>query len=327
MLEPELEIALQAVRQASLLCQGVQSALVTADTVSKRDRSPVTVADFGAQAVVLQALADAFPEDCVVAEEDSDALRTDSGEVLLHTVTRHVQAILPELSQDQMLAVIDRGSHGGGATGRYWVLDPIDGTKGFIRGEQYAVALGLIEDGRVLLGVLGCPNLPTDQLHGRGEQGLLMYAVEGQGAWQVSMHGERAESIRVSGLKDSRKAAFCESVESGHSAHDVSAQVATALGIERASVRLDSQCKYAVVGRGEADIYLRLPTRADYQEKIWDHAAGMRVVTEAGGRVTDIDGKPLDFSRGRTLRDNRGVVASNGLLHDAVIEAIQAAWR
>ena len=72
-----------------------------------------------------------------------------------------------------------------------------------------------------------------------------------------------------------------------------------------------------------ADVYLRLPTRADYREKIWDHAAGALIVTEAGGRVTDVDGRPLDFTRGSSLLDNRGVLATNGLLHDRVLKAIR----
>ena len=87
---------------------------------------------------------------------------------------------------------------------------------------------------------------------------------------------------------------------------------------------MDSQCKYGAVARGDASIYLRLPTRADYEEKIWDHAAGWMVVTEAGGRVTDVRGEPLDFSIGRTLRNNKGVVATNGRIHDSVISAVRA---
>ncbi|MDX1429115.1 MAG: inositol monophosphatase family protein, partial [Rhodothermales bacterium] len=75
--------------------------------------------------------------------------------------------------------------------------------------------------------------------------------------------------------------------------------------------------------RGDAEIYMRLPTRADYVEKIWDHAAGMLVVEEAGGQVTDIDGKRLDFSHGDGLAENSGVIATNGKLHDAVIEALR----
>jgi 3'(2'), 5'-bisphosphate nucleotidase len=86
---------------------------------------------------------------------------------------------------------------------------------------------------------------------------------------------------------------------------------------------MDSQAKYAVIARGHASIYMRLPTRGDYREKIWDHAAGKLVVEAAGGKVTDIHGRRLDFSHGRTLQENRGVVATSGTIHDRVIEAIR----
>jgi 3'(2'), 5'-bisphosphate nucleotidase len=66
-----------------------------------------------------------------------------------------------------------------------------------------------------------------------------------------------------------------------------------------------------------------MPTRADYREKIWDHAAGKIVVEEAGGRVTDVFGNALDFSKGRTLEDNRGVVATSGAIHEEVIAAVR----
>ena len=99
--------------------------------------------------------------------------------------------------------------------------------------------------------------------------------------------------------------------------------MAELLGITADPVRLDSQAKYAVVARGEADIYLRLPTRADYQERIWDHAAGVLVVEEAGGRVTDVTGKPLDFSLGQTLQQNRGVVVTNHHVHERVLGALR----
>eukprot|EP00730_Choanoeca_flexa_P003300 TRINITY_DN11359_c0_g3_i3.p2 TRINITY_DN11359_c0_g3~~TRINITY_DN11359_c0_g3_i3.p2 ORF type:complete len:127 (+),score=29.81 TRINITY_DN11359_c0_g3_i3:746-1126(+) len=112
-----------------------------------------------------------------------------------------------------------------------------------------------------------------------------------------------------------------ESVESGHTAHDVSAVVAKAAGVVAPSLRMDSQAKYGAVGRGDAQLYLRLPRpgKKKHDEKIWDHAGGMIIVEEAGGKVTDIYGKPLDFSKGITLVDNTGIVASNGDVHDAAI--------
>ena len=113
--------------------------------------------------------------------------------------------------------------------------------------------------------------------------------------------------LYVDDVADVAEARFCESVESAHSNQDQSAQIAARLGIHKAPYRIDSQCKYAAVARGDAAIYLRLPTRADYVEKIWDHAAGCRIVTEAGGTVTDVHGRPLDFGLGRKLTENRGV--------------------
>jgi 3'(2'), 5'-bisphosphate nucleotidase len=89
-------------------------------------------------------------------------------------------------------------------------------------------------------------------------------------------------------------------------------------------VRLDSQAKYGVVARGDAAIYLRLPSpkQPDYREKIWDHAAGALIVQEAGGRVTDALGSDLDFSYGHKLEKNRGIIVSNGQLHPAILGAI-----
>ena len=74
----------------------------------------------------------------------------------------------------------------------------------------------------------------------------------------------------------------------------------------------------------DAALYLRLPSKkyADYREKIWDHAAGALIVEEAGGRVTDMNGRDLDFASDYRMRDNRGVVVSDGLRHAAALEAL-----
>jgi 3'(2'), 5'-bisphosphate nucleotidase len=98
-----------------------------------------------------------------------------------------------------------------------------------------------------------------------------------------------------------------------------------ALGVEADPVRLDSQAKYAVLAAGKGELYLRLlsPDRPDYREKIWDQAAGSLILEEAGGRITDLDGKPLDFTTGRSLTNNRGILASNNLLHSAALSALR----
>jgi 3'(2'), 5'-bisphosphate nucleotidase len=103
--------------------------------------------------------------------------------------------------------------------------------------------------------------------------------------------------------------------------------IAQAAGISRPSLRMDSQAKYGAVARGDAALYLRLPSpkSPDYREKIWDHAAGALIIEEAGGRVTDMHGRPLDFASDYKMNHNRGVVASNGLIHEAVLEALSRA--
>jgi len=319
----EREVAVQAVLKASRLCRVVQGNLVSDTSMSKKDRSPVTVADFGAQAVVTHDLRAAFPDVPMVGEEDAAELRDPANAALTDKVVANVREIEPGLEKDQILDLIDYGTHEGGGQGRHFTLDPIDGTKGFLRLDQYAVALALIEDGKVVLGVLGCPNLPVDSRRPEGEKGCLFVAVRGEGATMRTLDDVTETPVRVTGTDDTASASFCESVEKAHSSQSDSAKVAELLGITSPPFRIDSQCKYGAVARGDASVYLRLPTRADYEEKIWDHAAGSIVIEEAGGRVTDVTGKDLDFSLGRTLKKNKGVVVTNGRLHGRVIEAVK----
>lgn len=315
---PALPAMVDAVRGACRICTFVQDDLVRAKEVTKDDRSPVTVADFASQAYVAHRLEETRPELPLVAEEASDLLREDEHRAVREAVVRQVGRQWEGAGEAAVLAAIDRGGAECDGSGRYLTLDPIDGTKGFLRGEHYAVALALLEDGRVVAGVLGCPNLPGPG----GSTGLIVAAASGHGAGALSLAGEEVVPIRVSEVTDPRDARFCESVVKAHSHKGRSARVAEILGVRAEPVRMDSQCKYALVSRGDAELYLRIPRDDVYREKIWDHAAGVIVLTEAGGRVTDVLGRPLDFGHGRTLDENRGVVASNGPIHDAVIEAL-----
>ena len=321
MYEVERSIAVEIVAEVCGLTRRVQEGIVAAaDALTKGDRSPVTLADLAAQVVVSLRLAQGFPDDPLLAEEDSAAL-ADSTK-MTDRVLEQAREHSPSLSADEMMAALNRGDHRGGGGGRYWVLDPIDGTKGFLRGDQYAVALALVADGDVVVGVLGCPNLPAVQ-SGAGA-GSLFSAVRGSGALSHPLDGATGTAIHVDAITNPADAVVCESVVAAHAAHSVQAGIAERLGITAPPYRIDSQCKYAVVARGEASIYLRLPRDTSYREKVWDHAAGVVVVEEAGGRVTDLDGRPLDFSEGRLLGNHRGIVCSNGAIHDRVLEACRA---
>ena len=343
----ELRVALHAVQRASLLTKSVFHSH-SKGTLSKLDASPVTVGDFGAQALIISALQHAFPHDSIIAEEEAKDLReNESTRKLVWDLVqktkledKDAEADIggPVKGVDSMLDLIDLGAAKGGKEGRVWVIDPIDGTKGFLRGGQYAVCLGLLVAGDVKVGVLGCPNLPVsdseplaenigaDASDQEGKFGVLFSAVQGAGAESRPLQrgaladGKAIHMAKVDNIAD---ATFCESVEAGHSSQSDSANIASLLGITKPSVRMDSQAKYGSIARGAGDLYLRLPVRADYVEKIWDHAAGDLIVREAGGEVTDVEGRRLDFSHGRTLQENKGVVAAPKGVHAQVIKAVQ----
>ena len=319
---PESKFAIAAVREACTVIRAVQKGLVTA-ALTKSDKSPVTVADFAAQGAVARRFAVERPSDVLVGEEDAADLRSDASRGTLANVTRFVAEVAPGATADEVCAWIDRGR--AEPVPRFWTLDPVDGTKGFLRGEQYAVALALIENGRVELGVLGCPNLRADGTADVGGTGCVIAAERGRGTWASPLGSETWSRLLVSGRRVAKEARLLRSVEAGHTNVDEMGELVVALGGTAEPVLMDSQAKYGVLAAGCGELLFRLlsPSKPDYRERIWDQAAGSIVVEEAGGRVTDLDGKTLDFSRGRTLAANRGVVASNGLLHDAAPAALK----
>jgi len=357
--EKELHHALLTLTRASIATTRVFNTITphnskspsNTQTIVKSDTSPVTSADFASQALIISSLRHAFPHDEIIAEEESSQLETQDGVLSnILDVIRHSKLDDAELERDelgtfpdddaegksQILTLLDAGkSLGGRGPGRrIWTIDPIDGTKGFLRRGQYALCLALIVDGVVKVGALSCPNLPVDDNVSLDEhdgenvtKGVLFSAVEGQGAMArpltKGMYSQGHE-ISMRHVEDITQAVFCEGVEGAHSNHSDHADIAKELGITKKSVRLDSQAKYASIARGARDIYLRLMVKADYREKIWDHAAGDLIVREAGGMVTDSNGKRLDFGLGRDLGDHpAGIVAAPLNLHSRVLKAVQ----
>ncbi len=313
--EREKQVAIEAAIAAAKLCQDVRREIPVA--MEKIDKSPVTVADYGSQALICKALWEAFPEDSVVGEEDAADLRTNSEQ--LTKVTNHVRSLVPDATPEQVADWIDRGN--GEVGHRFWTLDPIDGTKGFLRQDQYAVAIALIEDNEVKVGVMACPALSLET----GEEGALFVAVRGEGATMMPISGGTWRSLRVVAADDVENMRFVESVEASHGDQSRQNSVAKAVGFTAESVRMDSQAKYGIVASGQAALYMRLPSpkTPDYRENIWDHAAGAIVVEEAGGRVTDMHGNSLPFGQGKKMINNQGIVVSNGTIHDTVLKALQ----
>jgi 3'(2'), 5'-bisphosphate nucleotidase len=317
----EAETALRIVSQAAELARDIQAA-ARDHSSQKSDLSPVTVADYALQAVISSKLLEVFPEDPLVAEEGSAVLSTPEGQATLEVVAGYVRRLVPSASKAAVCEWIDRGE--GIPQSRYWVLDPIDGTKGFLRGGQYVVALALIEDGQVVLGAMGCPNLDQSARPSMGMTGCAVVAVHEQGSWLASLQGELVRRLHVSKEDDPSNARLLRSVEPLHTDEEMMARLITELGISTAPVHMDSQAKYGVIAGGGAELIFRLnpPHKPDRKESVWDQAAGSIVVEEAGGKVTDLRGNMLDFSAGRQLDRNHGVLVSNSRLHEAALQAV-----
>lgn len=165
-----------------------------------------------------------------------------------------------------------------------WTIDPIDGTKGFLRGEQYAVCLSLIVDAQVVIGVIGCPNLPVHPGKPEEGRGCIFVAVRGQGAEQVcafclnlsqsliilqlTLSGADPTPLTIPPFTP-ESLNFLESVEAAHASHSFNDRVSSLLNISRDPIRMDSQAKYGCLARGEGGVYLRMPTGVGYREKIW----------------------------------------------------------
>lgn len=320
----ELSFALDAVSKASQIARAVQAEMAIPTSVIKADRSPVTVADLAVQALIAYFLEKAFPHDPLVAEEDSQLLKPPEAQSLLEQVTNYVRRFIADATPENVCHWIDRGT--GSVTQRYWTLDPIDGTKGFLRGDQYAIALALVVDGKVRLGVLGCPNLKDAREPSPGGPGSLVFSHRGEGSWTLPLHGAGSKkSLRVSSKTNSTDAVLLRSLDTNHTNADEVNTLCQTLGIQTPPLLMDSLAKFSVLSAGGADLFFRLlsPTQRDYREYIWDQAAGTVILEEAGGRITDLDGKALDFTLGRKLIHNRGILASNGHLHGAALDTLR----
>ena len=286
-------------------------------TARKEDRTPVTTVDLAVQAAVAGLLVRVFPDDILVGEENADVLRNPRAARLRAATLAATRLVHPGVAEDQLLAWLDRGR--GEPVRRFWTLDPVDGTKGLLRGGQFAAALALIEGGAVVLGGMACPRYPVNV-----KGGSVAVAVRGDGAWFAPSTGGPWARLTVSDEARPQRCRLVRSVVSGRETSRRLAAIRSALGTNAPETRMDSQVKYLAVAAGDGETVVRLPRkRGVLLENIWDHACGVLLVEEAGGTCTDTEGRPLDFASARQMVRNRGVVASNGRLHAAILDALR----
>ncbi|OKL62545.1 hypothetical protein UA08_02738 [Talaromyces atroroseus] len=359
----ELEIASLTVQRASRITKAVLAA-VDKGALDKNDNTPVTIADFAAQALIISAIHHAFPDDEFVGEESAAALREDPA--LLQRVWGLVSSAASQssseewkgielatpLTQEEMLHLIDLGGKGkGGSKGRIWVLDPVDGTATFIRGQQYAVCLALMEDGRQKLAVFGCPNLrlesdsdspATGKVHedivDKDGDGQMVFAITGRGAFIQPMNFsspltaslESASRLPMKGtdLKPS-DARFVDCQASKSIDYEKHGLVAAKLGSSwPATVDLwSTQMRYVAIAVGKeregGNALIKILRNKSYRSSIWDHVGGMLIVQEVGCVVTDIYGRAVNCGLGRTLANSAGLVVAPAAIHKEVLRAAQ----
>lgn len=326
--------------------------------VAKDDLSPVTVADFAIQALLTCTIHHAFPEDKFVGEESADALRASPAllarvwDALQHTKQERSQSgdgddddedaavKFPE-TRDQMCEMIDWcGAGHPGRGGRIWVFDPIDGTENFVRGLVYAINAALLDDGRQVLAVVGCPNMSADVSYPAGDasldaggEGCIVLAARGAGAFVRKLRGgEDVPCTRLThhadgGARATSSLRSC-SARNTSGLGDVHAEVARRLGVEwPGSNLLPWVIRWVLLALGVGDATWWVYKERSRLAKIWDHAGAMLLFEEVGGKVTDVDGRDIDLTVNRKMTANYGIVAAPADLHAKVLATVQEVLR
>jgi 3'(2'), 5'-bisphosphate nucleotidase len=266
-LRRELDTAVDLARRAGERILALHGSGIAVDT--KDDQSPVTQADREANEMIVAALTAAFPGDAILSEE-----LPDDGSRLERE--------------------------------RVWMVDPLDGTKDFIRGRDgFAVMIGLLEGATPALGVVYKPI--GDKLY---------FATRGGHAFLQDGHANLPARISVSEVREPAQIRMVAS--KSHRTEDID-RVRAALGISDELNVGSVGLKLGLIAEGLRDLYVNPAGHS----KLWDACGPEAILVAAGGRLTDLRGAPLDY-RGRELGNTRGLIASNGVLHDEVARRLAA---
>ncbi|MBV9214688.1 MAG: 3'(2'),5'-bisphosphate nucleotidase CysQ [Acidobacteria bacterium] len=229
---------------------------------------PVTEADRIASQIIVKGLTATFPADAILSEEERDDVETRIG------------------------------------AKRVWIIDPIDGTAGFVKRDgDFAVQIGLAESGVPILGVVYEP-----------AHNVLTFAVKGDGAFTLR-GGQVPRRLTVSSRCHMDELTLAMS--RNHPSPKMG-KVVKALGIKNMIRRGSVGVKAGLISDRICDVYIHPGPRT----KIWDTCAPQLILEEAGGKFTDIFGLPLKYDRA-DLQNRNGILASNGACHNMVVEQLK----
>ncbi|KAF3930343.1 hypothetical protein ABW19_dt0207654 [Dactylella cylindrospora] len=334
----EMKIAELAVQKAAIVTETVRAS-IEKGVLSKDDKTPVTIADFAAQAILVSALKHNFPEDEILAEEEAEILRRNpklleqvwdlvsSAQLEDHDADKMVPS--PN-SIEQMINYIDAaGLSRGRPSGRVWMIDPVDGTKSFVEGGLYVVMCTLVVDGEQTVTALGSPLLslskePTDADADSAGPGYLLSVEKGQGAYVRPLSkGLLLEARKLDPIKQPKgfeNARFIDNISSRH--FPQRDKIADELGIPFNRVQVySSQARYVAMALGGGEVCLRVPKPTAGPLYVYDYAGGALLFEELGGKITDANGITPDLTAGRSLSNTYGAIAAPQSLHPHVLEA------
>jgi len=305
---------------------GLDGSQRVAPATSKADGSPVTTCDVAVQAVLAHLLRARLGNIPIIGEENAWPGGGAQARGVLEKVAAALGAGAGPIDEGALAKALARAEVPPGAP--YAAVDPIDGTKGFLAGGQYAVCVAWVEGGVSRVGIVACPRLdpsaPIASIAARRPTGTVFVAVDGDlRVAAVSPEGRVGPARPVApshGTGEGRTLVTSRAL--GHTDPAAVRELAAALGGARV-VRMDGQGKVGLVACGRADVYVRVPRAPGRAEPVWDHAAGIALARAAGLRVCDARGGPIDLSRPPVARGAAGAVVAPEALADCVLAVVR----
>jgi len=297
----ELSLAVNLVKESSKITEWFRTNNLS--SFIKKDDSPVTLADFASQIFIISNIKKHFPEDQIIAEEESSVFIDSDAENILKKCFNSLHITFEENIKETL-------NYRGSNSKRQWTVDPIDGTKGFQKGLAYAIGMGFMVQAEPTICAIGLPNYKNTSL-------TIFSAEKNQGA-KVSYGDQNFTEISVSNKKEIKRFRICHSL---HYNKPWVLDFARSLGITN-FIPLDSMAKLCMVADGSSEIYIK-PMNMQ-RSFTWDFLPGELLVKEAGGRITDIRGNPIQYVNDKCKITAPGLIASNGIRHEELLNALKS---
>lgn len=280
---------------------------------TKSDGSFVTPADYAVQYCLQKKLSSTFPKIPFIGEETLDP---EYDHYKCSKILQFVHTLYPEATDEDLLATLTLTAKDSASL--YWLVDPIDGTAGFIKNRFFAIALSLIYNNQPILAVMACPS-PCHTFK-------IYSAAKNHG---TSLFGTATQGRRRLQAGETLTGKFCEaSLAARNQQHHSTRLLSLALPGQPQAYRVDSQYKYAMVAEGIVDFFIRYPFVIS-RTRAWDHVPGAFLVEEAGGIVTDIFGHALNHCQDDFTLENHPVILASGnpQIHSTTLEALQKQYK